>query len=59
MNGLMFYLEMAGTVAFAISGAMLAIEKRFDIFGILAMGIITAVGGGAVRDIIIGATPKV
>lgn len=59
MNGLMFYLEMAGTVAFAISGAMLAIEKKFDIFGILAMGIITAVGGGAVRDIIIGATPPV
>ena len=47
---LTFALEMVGTVAFAISGAMIAIQKRLDLLGILVLGITTAVGGGMIRD---------
>lgn len=53
----MFVLEIAGTVAFAVSGAFVAIKARFDIFGVLVIGCITAVGGGITRDILIGVTP--
>ena len=54
---LTFVLEMVGTVAFAISGAMIAIQKRLDLLGILVLGITTAVGGGMIRDLIIGVHP--
>lgn len=49
--------EFVGTVAFAVSGAMVAVEKRVDLFGVLFMGMITALGGGAVRDILLGRLP--
>lgn len=49
--------ELIGTIAFAISGAVTGIEKRLDIFGIIFLAIITSVGGGILRDIIIGNTP--
>ena len=51
MDEFIFILELIGTVAFASSGAMIAIEKKMDIFGV------TAVGGGIMRDIILGLTP--
>lgn len=54
---LTFALEMIGTVAFALSGAMVAIQKRLDLLGILVLGITTAVGGGMIRDLIIGIHP--
>lgn len=54
---LFFITELIGTVAFAFSGAMVAIEKKMDIFGVLVLGGITAVGGGAIRDIILGVSP--
>ena len=41
--------EIMGTVAFAISGAMLAIERKMDLFGIVFLGIVTAAGGGFIR----------
>lgn len=44
-------LEYIGTIAFAISGAMVGIENRMDIFGVVMLGLTTAVGGGALRDI--------
>jgi uncharacterized membrane protein YeiH len=50
-------LDLAGTAAFAISGAMLAVKKRMDIFGVLVLAFITAVTGGVVRDLLIGAVP--
>ncbi len=54
----MFYLlEIIGTLAFAVSGALLAISKRFDPFGVFIIGFATAVGGGTLRDMMIGATP--
>ena len=52
-----FLMEMIGTIAFACSGAMVAIEKRLDLLGIIVLGETTAVGGGMIRDIIIGIHP--
>lgn len=52
-----FIVEIIGTVAFATSGAMVAINKGVDIFGVLVLSSITALGGGAIRDILIGALP--
>ncbi len=50
-------LEILGTVAFAISGALIAIKSRFDIFGVTVIGTLTAVGGGIMRDVLIGKIP--
>ena len=52
-----FILEIIGTISFAISGAMIAIQKKVDIFGVLFLGIITAFGGGLIRDITLGNVP--
>lgn len=52
-----FIIEMIGTVAFACSGAMVAIKKKLDLLGVIVLGVITAVGGGMIRDIIIGIVP--
>lgn len=49
--------EILGTIAFSISGAMVAIRKRMDILGVIVLGVITAVGGGTIRDILLGNTP--
>lgn len=49
--------ELIGIIAFAISGAMVAIEKRLDLFGVIVLGITTALGGGVVRDILLGRVP--
>ncbi|MBR2341149.1 MAG: trimeric intracellular cation channel family protein [Clostridia bacterium] len=49
--------EIVGTISFAVSGAFVAIKVKFDIFGVLVIGCITAVGGGITRDMLIGATP--
>ena len=57
MDEFIFILELVGTVAFASSGAMIAIEKGMDIFGVNVLGATTAVGGGIMRDIILGLTP--
>ena len=57
MDTFIFFLEIIGTIAFASSGAMTAIEKKMDIFGVNVLGATTAVGGGMMRDIILGVTP--
>lgn len=55
---LLFYAsEIIGTVAFAASGAMLAIDREMDLFGVLFEGIIAAVGGGVMRDVLLGTFP--
>lgn len=56
-QSIIFIVEIIGTVAFAASGAMIAIRKELDLFGIIMLGTITAVGGGILRDIIIGRIP--
>ena len=53
----LFAIELIGTVAFAISGVITALEKKFDVFGALVLGTVTAVGGGIVRDLILGVLP--
>ncbi|WP_055445332.1 trimeric intracellular cation channel family protein [Lacinutrix himadriensis] len=54
----MFYIiDILGTIAFAISGVLIAMNKRMDPFGILIIAFVTAVGGGTLRDILIGQTP--
>lgn len=49
--------ELIGTVAFAASGAITGISKKMDILGVATLGIVTAVGGGVIRDIMLGLTP--
>lgn len=54
---LLFFVEAVGTIAFASSGAMVAIKKQLDLLGVIVLGVTTAVGGGMLRDIIIGNVP--
>ncbi len=54
---LMFIMELLGTVSFAVSGTLVAISCGLDLFGVLTVGTITAVGGGIIRDVIIGQIP--
>jgi len=54
---LLTIFEVMGTVAFAISGALVGMQKKLDLFGVVFLGIITAVGGGIFRDLILGQTP--
>lgn len=54
---IIFMMELVGTIAFASSGAMLAMQKSMDIFGVCVLGVVTSVGGGLVRDLILGITP--
>ena len=53
-----YVLDLFGTVAFAITGAFKAIEKKFDIVGILVLATITGVAGGTIRDVILGRIPN-
>lgn len=56
--GTLFFLtELIGTIAFAISGAVIAIERRLDLFGVLFLGATTAIGGGIFRDMLLGQIP--
>lgn len=50
-------LELVGLYVFATSGALMAIDKSFDVIGILVLAMLTALGGGILRDLIIGDTP--
>lgn len=53
----MYFLDLLGTLAFAITGAFKAKTAKLSIFGAIFLGLITAVGGGTVRDLIINRTP--
>ena len=57
MGSFQLYFEMIGAVAFAVSGAALGIRKGMDLFGVAMMGMTTAVGGGILRDVMLGQTP--
>ncbi|WP_035336699.1 trimeric intracellular cation channel family protein [Dokdonia sp. PRO95] len=50
-------IDILGTISFAISGALTAMRKKMDVFGILIIALVTSVGGGTLRDILIGKTP--
>ena len=50
-------IDILGTIAFSISGVLIAMNKKMDPFGVFIIAFVTAVGGGTLRDILIGATP--
>jgi len=54
---LIYYVDLAGTFVFAVSGWLLASKKQLDFFGAAVISFITAVGGGTLRDVLIGSTP--
>ncbi len=54
---IVFCMELVGTVAFAASGAVVGINCRMDVFGVCVLGVVTAVGGGMTRDVILGKIP--
>lgn len=52
-----YIIDIIGTLVFAISGVLTAIRHKFDVVGSIIIGLVTAVGGGSLRDILIGETP--
>ena len=60
ISGTLFFIaEIIGTIAFAVSGTMVGLKYKLDIFGILLLAVTTALGGGMVRDLLIGRIPPV
>ncbi len=53
----LYIIDLVGTMAFAISGIRLAAQKNFDLFGAYVVGLVTAIGGGTLRDMMLGLTP--
>ena len=49
--------DIIGTIAFAVSGAIAGVRKKMDVFGVNILAILTATGGGVIRDLVIGSTP--
>jgi uncharacterized membrane protein YeiH len=52
-----YFLDFVGTIAFTMSGALTAMSKKLDPFGVFIIAFVTAVGGGTLRDVMIGRTP--
>jgi uncharacterized membrane protein YeiH len=57
LQTMLMIFDILGTVAFAVSGALVAIKRRMDIFGVAVLAIVTATGGGILRDVLIGRLP--
>ena len=57
MDSIFFVFEIIGVIAFSLSGALTAMKKEMDIFGACVLGMTTAIGGGIIRDLILGITP--
>ncbi|MBV8659013.1 MAG: trimeric intracellular cation channel family protein [Burkholderiales bacterium] len=55
----MDWLFLIGTAAFSVSGYLVGVKKRFDLLGVLIVAILTAIGGGAIRDVLLNRTPVV
>ena len=54
---LLYLLDLIGTAAFAASGALAGVHRRMDLFGVLVLGMVTAIGGGTLRDLLLGDLP--
>ena len=54
---IIYALDLVGTAAFAASGAWVGVRKHMDLFGVLVLGVVTAVGGGTLRDLLLGDIP--
>lgn len=59
MEKLLLALELMGIAAFSVSGALAAMEKHLDVFGVLVCSVTTALGGGIIRDVLVGNLPPV
>ena len=59
MSDLYTLFDLLGTIAFAISGATTAVRKDMDLLGVIVLGVVTAVGGGTLRDVISNNTPAI
>ena len=57
MDTVILIVELVGVLSFAASGAMTGLRKNMDLFGVCILGLTTAVGGGVIRDVILGNTP--
>ena len=57
MSGTLLVLDLLGVFVFALSGATLAVERRLDVFGVVVLAVSAALGGGLLRDLLLGATP--
>lgn len=57
MDILTLIFEILGTIAFSVSGAISAMKKDMDLFGVMILGLTTAVGGGIIRDVLLGSVP--
>ena len=56
-DSLILALNLAGTFAFGLSGGIVAVRKRMDLFGVLVLSVATGLGGGIMRDLILGHAP--
>lgn len=54
---MLYHLDLFGTAIFAITGSLVAREKQLDLFGVVVIAIVTSIGGGTLRDVLLGATP--
>jgi len=54
---LLYALDLVGTAAFAASGAWAGVRRQMDLFGVLVLGVVTAIGGGTLRDLLLGDHP--
>ena len=59
LQALINVLDWVGTLAFALSGGLIGVKKRFDLFGVLFLSFVVSVAGGIARDLLIGAVPPV
>ena len=57
VHELLFFMDLVGTFVFAISGAMLGVHRRLDVFGVLVLSFAASSAGGIMRDVLIGAEP--
>ena len=55
--GMIYWMDLLGTFVFAVSGVLTAVDKKFDLVGATIIGFVTAIGGGTLRDLMIGETP--
>ena len=54
MDIIWYMFDMIGTVAFAVSGALVGVSRKMDIFGMAVLALATAIGGGVIRDVLLG-----
>ena len=57
MDIIWYMFDMIGTAAFAVSGALVGVSRKMDIFGMAVLALATAIGGGVIRDVLLGYFP--